>query len=408
MNAINPLFLSPGWPRSCFPNGIVSYTDQLSAELVKLGHRPQILTFNGVPDDERVTLLRSTRTMRHRLLNKINRWLGGSGQAASPEMETLVREVRRLHSAGRADIMQMEETWGFPRHVAGCTGIPTVVRLHGPWFLNGQADGINQNLPIHADRIRLERIGIEFADAVTAPSRSVLELTRQYYKLPLSNAEVIYSPVTPTAEVDRWRADIAKPETLLFVGRFDRHKGGDVVLEAFRSLAVDRPRLRLLFCGPDRGFVDDNEKRWSIAEYIADRIPLATIRERIEILGQQPPSKIRELRRIASVSVMASRWENLGNVVLEAMSAGTPLVATDSGGTPEMVKHEKNGLLATPGDPSSLAEQIVRLLDDPSLAASLGAQAATDASERFHPRKIAEQTIQFYHRSIEHWKLTTS
>jgi glycosyltransferase involved in cell wall biosynthesis len=121
---------------------------------------------------------------------------------------------------------------------------------------------------------------------------------------------------------------------------------------------------------------------------------------RVRMLGQQAPSAINELRRSAFVTVVSSRFENFPMTVLEAHSSGIPLVASNVGGIPEIVAHEKNGLLFESGDAPDLARQILRLFRDPMLASRLGRQGAQDAAERYAPEVVAWQTSEFYGRVL--------
>ena len=93
---------------------------------------------------------------------------------------------------------------------------------------------------------------------------------------------------------------------------------------------------------------------------------------------------LREYRRASALCMpcrlLANDRDGIPNVLVEAMAAGTPVVATDVSGIPELVEHEVNGLLVPPEDPEALADTLLRLHGDPALAARLaGAGRATVA-----------------------------
>ena len=138
-----------------------------------------------------------------------------------------------------------------------------------------------------------------------------------------------------------------------------------------------------------------------LPELIDQIIDCVGDRGRIEVLGRQTPEQITRLRLDCQVCVVCSRFDNFPNTVLVAMSQGCPIVASDVGGIPEMIQHERNGLLCRPGDSEDLAAKILMVLRNPEFAASLGAQAAIDAETRYHPDKIARQTLAFYRRVID-------
>ena len=150
-----------------------------------------------------------------------------------------------------------------------------------------------------------------------------------------------------------------------------------------------------------RGLTDEQGRRWTLAEYIAERAP--EVAGRIDCLGRQPNASLAELRRKAFVTIVASRYENLPMVVLEAIAYGSPLAATRTGGIVEIIEDGVNGVLARPGDPDDLAAAILRLLEAPEFAAKLGRRAAEDAAPRYHPDTIARETAAFHQTVIDSW-----
>ena len=96
------------------------------------------------------------------------------------------------------------------------------------------------------------------------------------------------------------------------------------------------------------------------------------------------------------VLVMASRWEGLGLVFLEAMAAGRPCLATRVSAIPEVVVDGETGLLVPPDDPPALADGLVRLAGDPTLRARLGAAGRARVAERFGLDRMVEETLAVY------------
>lgn len=103
----------------------------------------------------------------------------------------------------------------------------------------------------------------------------------------------------------------------------------------------------------------------------------------------------------AHVAVLSSREEGMGSVLLDASLLGLPIAATDAGGIPEVVLHERTGLLAPRGDPERLGEAIVRLLRDRDLARRLGA-AARERVQEFSIERIVERTMHVYQQVLAH------
>jgi glycosyltransferase involved in cell wall biosynthesis len=196
-----------------------------------------------------------------------------------------------------------------------------------------------------------------------------------------------------------WRLDHCDPNTILFVGRFDLRKGADVILKAFRSLLEVRPRLNLVFVGPDRGLSTAEGETVHFEAYRNLLFPVE-LRRRIDFRGPLTHLEISRLRARSMVTAIASRWENPGYTLLEAMLQGCPVVSTDAGGCAESVTHGITGRLARSEDPSSFAEQIRAILDDPDIAQPLGAAARFHVIERHGVARIADAMLGVYRETI--------
>ncbi|XHX78878.1 MAG: glycosyltransferase family 4 protein [Stenomitos frigidus ULC029] len=403
-------YFTPGWPPEATSNGIVTYVASMLEGMHKLGHQSYVLTphlNHSIPlkhNNQNVFQLpnRPPGGVVRRLVDAVNRRLRPGMPFKSAFARAAHESLDTIMSLNRLDLFEMEESFGSVGFLSDRLSIPVVVRLHGPWFLNGKAMGAPQDR-FFSQRVQDEGQAIAKAFAVTAPSRDVLEQTRQYYNLPLEQAVVIPCPIASTPREQRWRSDSCEPNTIAFIGRFDRHKGGDLVIDAFAQILRELPKTRLVFAGPDRGCIDDNGRVWHFEEYVRERIPGALEGGQIEYLGQQQPSTLHELRQRAQVTVIASRYDNFPYTALEASSFGCPIVGACSGGIPEIVTDGVTGLLFQAGNAENLAAQVIRLLKNPNLAAQLGQQAGESCAEKFSPEVVAKQSIDFYRETLERW-----
>jgi glycosyltransferase involved in cell wall biosynthesis len=300
--------------------------------------------------------------------------------------------VRRIVPA--PDLLEMEETFGSAWHTQQVLKVPVVVRLHGPWFLNGPALGVPMDSAFRR-RDLSERRCIAGAAGVTAPSRDVLDRVRARYDLSLPNAAVIPNAMPPIPLSDRWTPETSDKKTILFVGRFDRHKGGDLVIDGFKTIAASLPTTELVFVGPDHGFRDDAGRVHSLSAFLDDRLP-PSVRSRVHVMGPLPAETVKGLRRRSHVTVVASRYENFPLALVEALGFGCPTVASDVGGIPEILDRDRTGLLFAAGDSSDLARKVMTLFERPELAAELGRQAAIDIGARLTPAAIARRTLDYY------------
>ncbi|MBV8230967.1 MAG: glycosyltransferase family 4 protein [Planctomycetaceae bacterium] len=395
-------YLSPGWPPEAFANGVIPCIAAVADELRRRGHRASILSLRtvggGGEDVHDLSRAGASSALPRRLLDGLARRLPYRVARTLRPHQSLDALPRFVAEHG-AQILEMEEAFGWASWARRKVGIPVVVRLHGPWFLNGPLQGAPDDDTFRR-RVREEGESIRTADGVTAPSQDVLERTRAYYGLELEGAAVIPNPMPPVSAERRWRPEGCDPGLVLFVGRFDRHKGGDLMIDAFAEVAREFPGVRLCFVGPDFGASGGDGVRWGLVDYVRDRIPGALESGRVEWLGQQPSTAVAELRRRARVTVVCSRYETFGLTATEAMAHGCPLVATRAGALPEVVRDGVDGLLCRPDDPSDLARAIGRLLADPDLAARLGARAAEECGRRYHPAVIAGQLMEHYEEVI--------
>jgi phosphatidylinositol alpha-mannosyltransferase len=157
---------------------------------------------------------------------------------------------------------------------------------------------------------------------------------------------------------------------LLWVGRLDRQKGFAVAVRAFEDLAREFTDLWFLVVGDGR----DREAISSVTD---------EIRRRILMAGSVRHDQLPAYHAGTDVFVSpALGQESFGIVLVEAMAAGVPVVATDIAGYREVVRHGIDGLLVPPGDPAALAAAVRRVLVEPEVAARLHA-AGKERAERY-------------------------
>jgi glycosyltransferase involved in cell wall biosynthesis len=390
----------PGWPPGAVANGIVTTLGNLGQQLREMGHQVYYITPSAPPDSQDENVLVVDRRRMTSLLSKLQfGWDAESAlyRAHSNAIGDAVRELIRDHDI---DIFQMEETHGWARNVIERVSIPVVVRLHGPWFTQKDLGHEAAANPENRNRVAREGKAISLAAGLTAPSKAVLDLTSSKYELRQGPRAVIPNPMKVKSISSRWDIERCDKDLLLFVGRFDRIKGADLVLRSFAQLAKSRPNIKLLFVGPDRGLAQGTDGSVNFVEFCAKEMP-DHVRSRVDYRGTLPRHEIEHLRTKAILTIVASRYETFANVVIEAMSTGCPIVTTSVGGIPEIASHNRNALLVAPDSVDSLSEAIAKLLDDPALATNLGRQAALDCEELLNPAAIAQRTVDFYSSVIE-------
>ena len=186
------------------------------------------------------------------------------------------------------------------------------------------------------------------------------------------------------------RAELGLPgdaALLLCIGQLALRKGTDVVLRAFAALAARHPQAALLVVGERHSAKEESVRFEAALHRFADEAGLAA---RIRFLGYRDDVPV--LLRAATALVHGAHQEPFGRVLLEASATGLPIVATDVGGTREIVEPGETGLLVPRGDSAAMSSAIATLLDDPAAAARLGRAARAHAVKRFdagaHARRM--------------------
>jgi len=170
---------------------------------------------------------------------------------------------------------------------------------------------------------------------------------------------------------------------VLSVGRLDRQKGYDVLIEAVRRCKDAGTPMRVAIAG-------DGPDRAALQKQISSRGLTGTV----ELLGRR--DDVPDLLASAHLFVSASRWEGMPNAVLEAMAAGLPVGATAAGGTRELVVHGATGILAPPGNAESLAQAMALVLGDAALGRRMGALARERVEQHFTWEHTAQQHEALY------------
>lgn len=156
------------------------------------------------------------------------------------------------------------------------------------------------------------------------------------------------------------------------IGRFSPCKGHSVLLEAFAKISEVNSHLILDFYGKGPGF--DELKKLTNALGLHDRVTFH---------GQISHDEVFKAFSKALIAVVPSLDEAFGLVVVEAMSMQTPVIASDVGGIPEIIRDDLDGLLVPPGDADALAVAINRLLSDPGLRNKLGVNGRLRVESQF-------------------------
>lgn len=289
------------------------------------------------------------------------------------ELVTLLRRERPhiLHaSSSKAGVLGILAAW--------LAGVPIrIFTVHGWAFLAS-----------HGTIAALYRWAERLVGAVTTVTVCVSERERAAGLAAGSCEEkttvVIHNGVDPTAAPPRQRRD-AGPPRIVTVGRFKAPKDPLTLVRALASLGAASFEAVIVGDGPDRPAVEAELRRLGLGQAA-------------QLAGER--DDVLELLADADIFVLSSRSEGLPLSILEAMSVGLPVVASRVGGVAEVVVDGETGLLVPPGDPSSLAAAIERLLGDPALRNRLGAAGRARIEEFFDLDRCRSAHLELYRREL--------
>ena len=388
---------SPAWPVNEYPSGIVTYIHYLRAGLIEQGHRVSIFSkvIGRTNRDSDVYLVEPT--LRYRFRRKLAALARQQSYDIFNWGKAIADTVNRVSRVDPVDVFEMEESFGWCADVQAGISCPVVVKLHGPAFLTLVEE--DRKSAFAEQKMDREGRALGRMACITAPAKCTLQSTIAQYQLAPKVQQVIRNPIKAEPESNRWHLDLCDRRTILFVGRFDKPKGGDIVLAAFRRLIETDERLKLVFVGPNWGLTTANGKRVYFEEF-RDSLFSALQVPSITYLGEVPRADIAALRKKCMLTIVASRWENQPNTALEAMIQGCPIVAIDTGGVGEIIQDHETGLLAQPDDIEDFCRKVLCLMNDEALAKRMGEHASRIVAERHSVEVITRETIDVYQRAI--------
>jgi alpha-maltose-1-phosphate synthase len=384
--------LSREYPPDVY-GGAGVHVEQLVAELRRLDE-VRVHCFGGPREEPDVSAYR----------------VPGGLETANAALQVMGVDLEMAAACEGADVVH-SHTWyaNLAGHVAKLLyGVPHVATTHSleplrPWKAEQLGGG-------YALSSWCERSALTAADAVVAVSSGMREdVLRCYEDVDPDRVTVIhngidteqYAPDRGTEVLERHGIDPSRP-SVVFVGRITRQKGLPYLLRSARAFAPD---AQVVLCA---GAPDTPE----IASEVADLVErLRAERQGVVWISEMlPKADVVQILSHATVFVCPSVYEPMGIVNLEAMACEAAVVATATGGIPEVVDEGVTGLLVpieqvadgtgTPTDPerfvADFADAVNTVLADPTLAARMGVAGRERAVSRFSWSEVARRTHELY------------
>jgi len=371
--------------------GIAPHVYNLSVNLVKLGSNVHVVTcdFPNTPEYEVVEGVKVHRFDSYKLPTPdFAAWI----QLMNLNMQRAAAQI--IKSEGGAEVILHAHDWLTAKAAVGLkhlNRLPLVTTMHATEY--GRRGGVftEYNQMIHEIEIWL---GSE-SKRVICCSRFMAEQVNRFLGVPFEKIKVIPNGIDPSIftnlkDVDAVRSRFAdKNEKLvLFVGRLVVEKGVRVLLDAIPKV-LRKVDAKFVVAGD--GYMKSE---------LINRISENRLKGRVYVTGYLDTNVIRSLFLAADVCAIPSLYEPFGIVALEAMAAGCPVVASDTGGLSEIIDHEKTGIKVYPNNPDSLAWGILRALESGDLVERLKKNMREKVEREYKWSTIAQATKNVYEESL--------
>jgi len=320
------------------------------------------------------------------------------GEAGFQQKE-IAKLIAWLKHEGAPDLVSLPYSLliGLARPIKEALDRPICCTLQGEdLFLEGLLE------PYKSESLDLIRANVKYVDTFIAVSDYYAKFIPDYLGIPQEKIRVVPLGINLQGYQNREESNASRDSPQFTVGFFARiapEKGLHVLAEAYRKL-----RARGELAGA----------RLEAAGYLAPehRKYLSDIEQQMKDAGLAPEfhyrgvldreEKIEFLRTLDLLSVPATYDEPKGIFLLEAMACGIPVVQPARGAFPEIVEKTGGGILVEPDDAESLAQGILRLAQDPALAAKLGQSGYQSVREHYSVTRMADRALEVYESVVAH------
>jgi len=380
------------------------YPPQIGGPAIQADLFARALSRHGV--DVRVLTYGPPSQVKHSVQVEYLDHRGGRGPLAAARRHfRIARQVSRLLTEFRPHAVQMQTAGGlFPLTVgifARLHRIPSWLKFAGDPVLETvsrqQSSSAGKTGKSWTRRVRVAvtklfaRLAFRAYRYIWVTTPAVAEELRSRWAI--SRDRIVVEPnlvdlgdLTAVAR-PRTDRDVAAPLRLLLVTRLDPIKGVDVAIRALAEMNGGSAVLRIVGEGAS-AYV---EHLHSIAEELG-------VSDRIEWAGPIAREKLTEEYRNADILLVPSHYETFGVVIVEALAAGLPVIASNVGGVPNVVDGRRYARLVQPGDPAALARAMVELAGNPAEMARLSREGPSRARE-FDAEAGVERWLQIFHAS---------
>lgn len=261
-----------------------------------------------------------------------------------------------------------------------------VMKLHTPTYECNIANEIENEC---IDIICQEDYAIKHIDNLYAISKTMSNSISN--RLSRDDIEVIYNPINLIESNKESDYEVLSDDFFLFVGRIEKRKGVDYFIDAAIKLIDNGARYSFVIIGNDTHTADGKK---SFKNYLVERIP-ANYSNRFVWMNSVSQSELMKYYSKAVCSVFPSRYEGFGNVCVEAMLCGSPVIVSSNTGMEEIVNYGEYGLVFENGNVGDLFDKMTDIINDLSLKSNFGLKSKIRSSD-FSLENLYEKQIDYY------------
>ncbi len=354
--------------------GPATYVPTIADQLAQLGHEVTVVTYSLLDSHP------ADSQYRFRLVRV---------SSAPPQWRRIPRTVRAIASSGRqVDVIYAN---GLATETVLANAVlckPILAKVVGDlaWERSRDKGWITDDFETfqkerYSSQVEWMRWRRDFTyrrmHQIIVPSKYLADVLSTFWGLPAERIRVIYNSFeAPVSEASPIQIDLQVEHTIVTVCRLTGWKGVHGLIEILSDL-------------PDTGLivVGDGPQRDDLVAQAQE----LNVHERVRFVGTVPKGQVFAYLKACDVFVLNSSYEGLPHVLLEAMAAGLPVIATHVGGVPEVIDHQSNGLLIPPGDSKALKEALMRLRSDP-IGTNEMVRKGSETLTRFGLHTMVQQT----------------
>jgi glycosyltransferase involved in cell wall biosynthesis len=380
------------------PGGIGRYTWDTAVGFAAKGHEVHVISRSR--DHNRVDFEDGVWT--HRILDDTDGFwnapdLAGDLRKNLGRAAAVHREVLRIGSTRPIDavVVPIWDAEGLfcimddrlPTILSLQTTMKTFVEIHPSW-----------DSPELQSLVAVERQMVTAAKRIHAISAAILQKVQTDYNI---MPDCCQSVVVPLGIADRsWEFHRRRSDDrlrILFVGRLEKRKGVDVLLEAAINLVEEFPHVEFVLAGDDS---IPTEEGPSYRAQFERRYADESAAQRVIFKGRVSDEELHQHYADCDIFCSPSRYESFGLVFLEAMAFGKPVVGCKAGGQMEVIQDGVNGRLCPVDDAAALATALRQLITDDQQRAAFGAASRQIYEASFSVEKMVDNTLTAYHALV--------